>query len=107
MRLERIVGRAGGKPFRWLAAGVFLLFLFLNCLSAFPALHHFFHPDSDEADHHCAVTMLIQGKVETTSVDVPLVVPQEIVELPAPAAISVFSASLDLLPPGRAPPPFA
>ena len=57
------------------ASGLFLvsLILFLSLLSASPALHKLIHSDADEADHHCAVTEFVHGKVDS-SVVAPIIV---------------------------------
>lgn len=92
-----------GKPaLAALLAGVILL---LDAMAACPALHEMIHHDADEHDHHCAVTMLAQGKVDAATTEVPIIndsiLPIETVLL---TEISVFSAAIENLPPSRAPP---
>ena len=96
--------RRGRAPFRALAAGALLLFLFLAALSVSPALHHAFHKDSDHRDHACAVTIFAHGQVELVVYDVPIVVSQVWAGLHAVATVFVSSEPPELLPPERAPP---
>ncbi|MBP9900963.1 MAG: hypothetical protein V9H26_18115 [Verrucomicrobiota bacterium] len=52
-------------PLRWARAGLLLgLFLFVLALAQFGALHHFFHADSKQPNHHCAATMLAGGQID-------------------------------------------
>ncbi len=62
------------KPVSHRALSLFCLvpLLLLNALAASPALHHCLHPDADQPDHHCAVTLLSAGKLDLASA--PLVV---------------------------------
>lgn len=86
------------------ALGALLLFLFVLALSASPQLHHAFHHDSDEARHHCAVTLLHNGQVDAPALAVAAIAPQAWIELLPPVSVSVSSAKVELLPAGRAPP---
>jgi hypothetical protein len=99
---KRHFRKIGNPSLAALLAGVILL---LDAMAACPALHEMIHHDADEHDHHCAVTMLAQGKVDTATVDVPIInysiLPVETVSL---AEIIVFSATIENLPPSRAPP---
>ena len=78
--------------------------LLLDAMAASPALHKLIHKDANKTGHECAVTMFAHGKVDAATVDVsptPVIVPVE----PAPLIeFSVFSAPIENLPPGRAPP---
>jgi hypothetical protein len=42
------------------------LFVFLQALAAAPVWHRSFHHDAGHQDHHCAVTLLTQGKFHLT-----------------------------------------
>lgn len=89
------------------AFGALLLFLFVLALQASPQLHHAFHHDSDEGEHHCAITLLRQGQVDVPAPVVVVIPPQTWIELPALVTVSIFSSPVELLPAGRAPPVFA
>jgi len=73
-------------------------------MAAIPALHELIHHDADKADHECAVTLFAHGKVDSTTVDVPVVVVSVPVEAAPQIELSVFSTTIENLPPGRAPP---
>jgi len=80
------------------------LFLLLLAMAHSWALHACVHPEADHADHHCAVTMLQQGQVDTTTVAVAVVVvpPMPVADVVTPAT---FFPIVDFfLPPGRGPP---
>jgi hypothetical protein len=62
------------------------------------------HKDADEADHHCAVTVFAQGKVDSVTCEVPIVTPTVRVETEPAVNFPVFSAPVENLPHGRAPP---
>ena len=91
-----------GKPA--LAALLVGLILLLNAMAACPALHELIHKDADEADHHCAVTMFAHGQVESTTCDIPVVTPTILIEATSQIEFSIFSPTIENLPPGRAPP---
>jgi hypothetical protein len=80
------------------------LVLLLNAMAACPALHELIHKDADHADHQCAVTMFAHGKVESASVDVPVIVVVVSVATTLQIKFSTFSAAIENLPQGRAPP---
>ena len=88
-------------PFALLLIG---LVLFLNAMAAAPALHELIHHDAGKADHQCAVTLFAHGKVDAAAPAIPVVVPSVISEAAPHQALSVFSAPVEDLPPGRAPP---
>ena len=87
-----------------LAALLIGLVLLLNAMAACPALHELIHNDADKADHDCAVTMFAQGKVDSATVDVPVIAATVAIEATPQIEFSVFSPTVELLPPGRAPP---
>jgi hypothetical protein len=80
------------------------LVLLLDAMTACPALHELIHKDAGKADHECAVTMFAHGKVESASVDVPVVTAPAFITVLPPVEFSVFSPSIAGLPAGRAPP---
>jgi len=45
------------------ASVMLLLWLSLNLISAFPALHHWFHQDSGQSRHECLATAMSKGGV--------------------------------------------
>src|SRR4051812_30284035 len=80
------------------------LFLFLQVLAVAPFLHQHWHADARQADHHCAVTILEEGKFQLSSVAVMAVLPTTaVVETAPPIAPLLISVEYQLLP-GRAPP---
>ncbi|MEI9961603.1 MAG: hypothetical protein WDM76_10875 [Limisphaerales bacterium] len=96
--------RCLSRPHSWLAALLVLLILLTGAMSASPSLHKLIHPDADNADHECAVTMFEDGQIDTVICDVPVVVPTVWVEVAARVEFSVFSAVIQNLPSDRAPP---
>jgi hypothetical protein len=87
-----------------LAALLASLILLLNAMAACPALHHLIHGDADKTGHECAVMMFAHGKVESASVDVPAAVAAVSIETAPQIEFTIFSAAIENLPPGRAPP---
>jgi hypothetical protein len=56
------------NAFRRVSAAVSLaLFLVLVVFSSSEQLHKLIHPDADSPGHQCAITMLVQGQVDTPS----------------------------------------
>ena len=87
-----------------LAALLVGVILFLDAMAACPALHELIHKDADKAGHECAVTMFAHGKVESATVEFPAIVPTSSIESILQIEFSVFSAAIENLPQGRAPP---
>ena len=83
------------------------LVLLLNAMAAAPALHALLHRDADKADHQCAVTLFAHGKLEAATPVVPMVVPSAAVAAVFRLELSVSDTTVELLPPGRAPPVLA
>ena len=96
--------RSGGRPFRALAAGMTFLFLVLIAFAASPALHQAIHTDANDAHHHCAITALAHGQVDVPTADISAAVPNECIQPSSPVTVSFLGTTLELLPPGRAPP---
>jgi hypothetical protein len=87
-----------------LAASLVGMILLLNAMAACPALHELIHKNADKAGHECAVTMFAHGKVESATVEIPAIVPTSSIESAPQIEFSVFSTTIENLPPGRAPP---
>jgi hypothetical protein len=87
-----------------LAASLVGLILLLDAMAACPALHEMIHKDADEADHHCAVTMFAQGKVDSATSETVIPEPTTLIETPRYFTFSIFSPAIENLPQGRAPP---
>jgi hypothetical protein len=49
------------------------LFLSVSAMAQFEALHHAVHADATQPNHHCAVTLLQSGQVETPACQVAIV----------------------------------
>jgi hypothetical protein len=87
-----------------LAASLVGLILLLDTMAACPALHEMIHKNADEADHHCAVTMFAQGKVDSTTCEIIIPEPTVLIETAQHFTFSIFSPAIENLPQGRAPP---
>lgn len=86
--------------------GILLIFLvlLLNLLAASPSLHEWFHHDADQPGHHCAVTTLAHGQVDSASVDVAVSVLTAAIEFSPQILVSIPHTLVATLPPGRGPP---
>ena len=75
-------------------------------MASSPSLHHWLHGDSDEPDHHCAVTALLDGQFDrSTTLPVAVMQPAlhpETVPLPSPASEPLVALRSGVR--GRAPP---
>ena len=91
-----------GKPA--LAASLIAMILLLDAMAACPALHEMIHKDADEADHHCAVTMFAQGKIDSATCEIIIPEPTILIETPQYFTFFIFSPAIENLPQGRAPP---
>ena len=87
-----------------LAVSLVGLILLLNAMAACPALHEMIHKDADEADHHCAVTMFAQGKIDSATCEIIIPEPTVLIETTRYFTFSIFSPAIENLPQGRAPP---
>ena len=86
-------------------AGLWLgVFLLLQALVVFPAVHHLVHSDSSNPDHECAVTLLAHGHVDSSdpSVHVLQSAPM-VVFIQASIEAGFISTDVQLLP-SRGPP---
>ena len=57
----------------WAAIGL-AFFLALQLVASSESLHKLIHPDADSPDHHCAVTLFLQGQVNAAETVLPAVV---------------------------------
>jgi ABC-type phosphate/phosphonate transport system substrate-binding protein len=80
------------------------LVLLLDAMAACHDLHEKIHKDADQPGHECAVTMFAHGKVDSATVDVPIVGTTAAVEATPQIEFSLFSPAIENLPHGRAPP---
>ena len=89
-----------------MAAGLMLaLWLALLTLASAPQLHLAHHPDAGHEQHHCPVTLLTQGQLESSPEPVTTLTPPCPVSVLAPAPSLFFQQPSDVrLLPGRAPP---
>ncbi len=87
-----------------LAALLVGIVLLLDAMAACPALHEMIHHDADEADHHCAVTTLAHGKIESATCEIIIPEPTVVIEKAQHFTFSVFRPAIENLPQGRAPP---
>ena len=91
---------------RMLAASLMLsLWLALLALASAPQLHLAHHADAGHEQHHCPVTLLTQGQLESGSAPVSMVPPTLPVFALAQTSSQPFPQPSDVpLLPGRAPP---
>ena len=91
---------------RMVAAGFMLvLWLALLALASAPQLHLAHHPDAGHEQHHCPVTLLAQGQLESGPAPLTVVAPRWPEFVPPQTPPLAFPQSSDVrLLPGRAPP---
>ena len=78
--------------------------LFMTALASSESLHKLVHHDADEAGHECAATLFAHGQVDSPVVAVAAIIPVAPVDFLPLTSVSVFSALVETLPPGRGPP---
>ncbi|HUB88016.1 MAG TPA: hypothetical protein VMB22_09010 [Verrucomicrobiae bacterium] len=93
---ERIFRATGA-----LALAVWLTMVFAELC---PPFHAWLHGGSIPDDDNCAVCAIAHGKIETTPLDVPAVVPVTWIEITPRAEVSIFTPVNINLSPGRDPP---
>jgi hypothetical protein len=54
---------------RIVVAALLAMLLLIIAAATWKPLHEWLHNDADEADHHCAVTLLAAGSCDTSFVD--------------------------------------
>jgi hypothetical protein len=102
LRFEKRQLDSLGKP---ALSAVLVLLVFLQmALAASEPLHKFFHADADRPGHECSVTLFAHGQIETSSVDVSVVVPATGFEIRPLAPVAFSFSAPHALPPGRGPP---
>ena len=80
------------------------LFLCLQAMAVFPALHALVHPDACDPDHECAVTLFAHGQVDAPNTAAPVFrAPAVLIFSQSPPRLIFVSADIRLLP-GRGPP---
>ena len=92
---------------RFFAATAFLslaLWLFLALAEIHQPLHAWLHGGSIPDNDDCAIVAIAHGKVDLATCDVPIVTPTVWFETNPSLNFSVFSAPIENLPHGRAPP---
>ena len=98
------IGPFGRCPLRVVAAGLIALFLLLMTFAASPGLHLAIHADANHAEHHCAISLLAQAQVDLSINESVLSVAPAPFSYAHRVLIAISHASIELLPPGRAPP---
>ncbi len=86
----RLNGMNGTQGRRVIAVLLLGLFLSVLGLATSTQLHQVFHPTANQADHHCAVTLLASGKVDAAS---------SVVAVPLAGFIPVFAVRVAVSPP--------
>jgi len=82
-----------------------LLFLTLQIFAASGALHRALHADAAAADHHCAITLLAQGQLQSPGQPLGLLAFVATLIFSLPLLQKAAGSRLDWrLSPGRAPP---
>jgi hypothetical protein len=99
------------KTFRQKKQGIsaFLLGLFLSlqAMVVFPALHAMVHHDAGDPDHECAVTLFCHGNVEAATTAVPVFCAPAGIIFSQPRPETIFVSPDFRLLPGRGPPVFS
>lgn len=78
-------------------ASVLLLgvFLFVLAMTHFEPLHHAVHPDSDQSDHQCLVTMIHSGQMDTPLHATICVIACPLVKVAGPSFVHTIYVSFD------------
>jgi hypothetical protein len=93
-----------GKKRQDAAALLLGLFLSLQAMAVFPALHSLVHHDACDPDHECAVTLFSHGQVDASPTALPVFcAPAPLIDRQSPPRIIFVSADIRLLP-SRGPP---
>jgi hypothetical protein len=93
-----------GKAKRRHAALWLAVFLLLEAMEIFPALHLFIHSDAGDPDHECAVTLFTHGQVHGADAAVPILRPEPVVVFSQSRPEVLFVSTDVRLLPGRGPP---
>jgi len=82
-----------------------LLFVSFQLFAGVPKLHNWIHSDSNDATHHCELTLLTQGQVNTTTHEGFIAgFVSVLLSVTPPTSDAVVSSVHCQLPTGRAPP---
>src|SRR5438445_12943999 len=103
----RLIWKIFGRSRCWsraLALMLLALFLGTTLAAAAPSLHAAVHSDANNPDHHCAITLLIQGQVDVPVFDTPICLAEQSYSDATPFLLSVYSSTVEFLPPGRGAP---
>jgi hypothetical protein len=96
--------KAFRKKRQGVSALLLCLFLSLQAMAVFPALHALVHPDACDPDHECAVTLFSHGQVDASPAAAPVFcAPARLVFRQSPPDVIFVSADIRLLP-SRGPP---
>lgn len=93
-----------------MAAGILSLavWLFMAAAELSLPLHAWLHGGTiPKDDDDCAIVCIAHGKIETASVNVPVVTPVTWIEVSPRLEFPVLNTTIALLPNGRAPPVFS
>src|SRR5438445_11767707 len=96
----RLIWKIFGRSRCWsraLALMLLALFLGTTLAAAAPSLHAALHSDANNPDHHCAITLLIQGQVDVPVFDKPICLVEQSCSDATPFLLSVFSSSVEVL----------
>jgi len=96
--------RPGRRPLRAMAALLTILFVLLLAVASSEQFHGLIHQDAGQASHHCAITFLSHGQVEHAVGYVAAPAPPLAWHFAPVFETSVVVTTVELLPPGRAPP---
>jgi hypothetical protein len=84
------------------------VWLFMAAAEIYSPIHAWLHGGTTpKDDDDCAIVAIAHGKIETVSADIAVPVPVTWIEITPQIKSSVFSATITLLPNGRAPPAFS
>ena len=87
------------------ALACFALFLGFQLFATVPQLHSRLHSDAADSNHHCALTLLTQGQLNTTANEgIVKIFVAELIPTLLPAGEKLVLSDYRQLPPGRAPP---
>ncbi len=106
MQANRTTRAPDRRRFRGITVAMVALFLLLVTLASSPALHHAIHSDANSPGHHCVITALSHGQIDTPICATPLSPVSFHWDYAVPFLVSLPGTAVELLPPGRGPPSF-
>jgi hypothetical protein len=89
---------------RFLAALLAGFYLWLSLVAVDHDLHHYWHAEAGQSDHHCVLTLLGQSQVDLDPPVPEAVVSCDVAFAPARFTVVVPPSIPHALPPGRGPP---